>query len=266
MSLFSKRKKLIISGCSYTDNYAAVQKMPEFPIWGELLADKLDMDLVNLALCGYSNRAIYHTVMESMLKGNVGLVVCMWSEWQRVSAFVDIPNNEPVNRHPWRCFLPERVVKDADWHDQFYKAPTINPKKQGLKYEMSKLIREKGVDSIRAGVTESLGYMFAFQNICEQQDIKYLQVQGCQPLMGKSEPMQGIQYRELCNHIIGSPYTEKMKETFVGWPVDERIGGFSMDNILGDEQRFSSEDTHPNEEGHELMAERMFEEYEKIYA
>ena len=48
MSMFSKRKKLIIGGCSYTDNYAKKHKMPEFPIWGELLADKLDMDLINL--------------------------------------------------------------------------------------------------------------------------------------------------------------------------------------------------------------------------
>jgi len=265
MSLFSKRKKLIIGGCSYTDNYAEKQKMPEFPIWGEVLADKLDMDLINLASCGYSNKAIYHTLTESMLTNkNVGLVVSMWSEWQRFGAYVDV-STKMLNRHPWRCFLPERTVKDAEWHDQFYTNGTINPKKQGLKYDISKAIIAKGLDSIKAGTVETLGYMYAFQNACEQEGVDYLQIQGCQPLMSKSEPMNGMQYRELCNHIIESPYIERMSSAFMGWPIDERIGGYSIDNKLKDEHRFSPEDTHPNEEGHLLMAERIFEEYEKIY-
>ena len=42
MSLFSRRKKLVIGGCSYTDNYARTQNMKEFPLWGELLAEQLD--------------------------------------------------------------------------------------------------------------------------------------------------------------------------------------------------------------------------------
>ena len=76
MSLFSKRKKLIISGCSYTHNYARQEKLPEFPIWGEILSEKLDMELVNLSQCGFGNRAIYTTLVEKMLEEkNVGFVV-----------------------------------------------------------------------------------------------------------------------------------------------------------------------------------------------
>ncbi len=66
--MFSKRKKLIISGCSYTDNYARQEKIEGFPIWGELLAEKLDMELINVGSCGYGNKAIYHTIIETMLK------------------------------------------------------------------------------------------------------------------------------------------------------------------------------------------------------
>ena len=58
MSLFSRRKKLVVSGCSYTDNYARQEKIKEFPLWGELLAEKLDMDLINLGRCGYGNKAL----------------------------------------------------------------------------------------------------------------------------------------------------------------------------------------------------------------
>ena len=84
VSLFSKKKKLIISGCSYTDNYAKEKGIDEFDTWGQILADKLDMELVNLAKCGYGNQAIYTTLVERILKEkNIGLVVSLWSEFQR---------------------------------------------------------------------------------------------------------------------------------------------------------------------------------------
>ena len=54
MSLFSRKKKLIVSGCSYTDNYAKEKNIDEFDTWSQILADKLDMELVNLARCGLS--------------------------------------------------------------------------------------------------------------------------------------------------------------------------------------------------------------------
>ena len=81
MSLFSRRKKLVVSGCSYTDNYARQEKIKEFPLWGELLAEKLDMDLINLGRCGYGNKAIYTSLAETILpRKDIGLCVAIWSE------------------------------------------------------------------------------------------------------------------------------------------------------------------------------------------
>ena len=86
MLKFSKRKKLIVSGCSYTDNYAATQNLEPFKLWPELLAEKLDMDCINLAKCGFGNKAIYTTLTERIInEKNVGLVIPMWTEFQRVS-------------------------------------------------------------------------------------------------------------------------------------------------------------------------------------
>jgi hypothetical protein len=265
MSLFSKRKKLIISGCSYTDNYARKQKMEEFPIWGELLAEQLDMDLINLSRCGYGNGAIYHTLIEEILnRKDIGLVVAMWSEVQRVSFFtnkkpVPLKNGGVHISDPWDCFHPERIVLDAEWHDKFFIPPTKNTKKSGLKYDISVALRNKFLDDIKGGVKESIGYMYAFQTICESNNIPHLQIQGCQPLMGKAEPLQGIQYKELCNFIIESPYIDKINKTFIGWPIDPRIGGYSIDSKLEDKHRFSPEDTHPNKEGHKLISEILYE-------
>jgi hypothetical protein len=268
--MFSKRKKLIISGCSYTDNYAKHQKMEEFPIWGELLAEKLDMDLINLGRSGYGNGAIYHTLIEEILnRKDIGLVVAMWSEVQRVCFFTDEKpfhrRNGDVYKKDWECFHPERIVLDADWHDKFFIPPTKNTKKLGLKYDISVALRNKFLDDIKGGVKESLGYMYAFQTISESNNLSYLQIQGCQPLMGKTEPLQGIQYKELCKLIIESSYIDKMKKTFIGWPIDPRIGGYSIDSKLEDKHRFSPEDTHPNDMGHKYISEVFYDEYEKIY-
>jgi hypothetical protein len=284
MTLFSKRKKLIVSGCSYTHNYAESQKLEEFPIWSEVLAEKLDMEVINLSECGFGNKAIYTTLVETMLEEkNVGFVVAMWSEFQRQSWYIDTSPESyhhsafPVQHDkPWRCFLPERIVLDADWHDQFYEPPRLNPKKtlakggSTLKYELSKLIKERKLDSVRAGAVHSLGYMFAFQNICENMNIPYLQMQGCRSVMGKwPVETHRVTTKQLAKYIIGSPYLNKMSDNFIGWPIIESIGGYCFDTLLSKHKphfRISEEDTHPNNKGHEFIAGVMYDEYKKIYS
>ena len=103
MSLFSSRKKLIVGGCSYTDNYAPSQGYDEFPVWGKLLAEMLDMELVNLGRCGFGNKAIYTTLTERIInEKNIGLVIPMWTEFQRVSFLMANSKGEDT----WVCFLP----------------------------------------------------------------------------------------------------------------------------------------------------------------
>ena len=110
MSLFSSRKKLIVGGCSYTDNYALSQGYDEFPVWGELLAEKLDMELVNLGRCGFGNKAIYNTLIESMIvEKNVGMIIAMWTEFQRTSYYNWCGPGASKN-NPWVCFHPQREL------------------------------------------------------------------------------------------------------------------------------------------------------------
>ena len=252
MSLFSRRKKLIISGCSYTDNYARQESEEEFPLWGELLAEKLDMDLINLGRCGYGNKAIYSSLTETILpRKDIGLCIAMWSEVQRVCYFY---------KDRYVCFHPDRIVRDADWHDKFYSES--NPKKSGINYDVSKVLMNYSLDNLENDTAESLSYMYSFQNLCEVNNIPYLQVQGCSPLMHKEEPRN----KEFSNYIIESPYVDKIKKTFVGWPIDPLIGGFSVDSKLKDIHRISSEDTHPNAEGHEFITQEIYNEYKKIYS
>ena len=266
MTLFSKRKKLIVSGCSYTHNYAESQKLEEFPIWSEVLAEKLDMDLINLGHCGYGNQAIYTTLIEKTLEQkNIGLVVALWSEFQRVSFY----GNHGQDKNYWECFLPQRVVIDANWHDWFYQQPNQkNPKKESISYKISTVLQKHR--TISHDVIESVNYFYSFQSICENLNVPYLQAQGCNPITSKTRTQNKNNRYIFSNTIINRPHD--MTKNFIGWPIAKNIGGFCIKDIFnkhdpeGINLWISSEDNHPNAEGHKLIAEGFYDEYKKIYS
>ena len=280
MSVFYKKKKLIVCGCSYSDNYATREGLDNFEVYGSLLADKLDMELVNLSLCGFGNKGIFTSLIDSILNQkppkDIGLVIAQWSEFQRVDGFVKTLHKSTLSNYrgsnPWKSFHPERLLLDAEWHETQFKDKR---KKEGLQYELATVLRKYGLDSIRGGVKDTLGYMYSFQSICEVNNIPYLQFQGTVPLLGKGDPLHTQQYKELYNYIINSSCIDKMKETFLGWPIMEleffpkhvkrRNKYFCFDSLLEPDERISEEDSHPNGKGHAMMAEKLYDAYEKKF-
>ena len=90
MSLFSRKRKLIVSGCSYVDDYAKSQNMKSFPIWPDLLAKKLDMECINVGKCAAGNKEIFSNIVDEVVsQKNIGLVIVMCSEFHRVSFYLD---------------------------------------------------------------------------------------------------------------------------------------------------------------------------------
>ena len=274
MSVFYKKKKLIVCGCSYSDNYATREGLDNFEVYGSLLADKLDMELVNLSLCGFGNKGIFTSLIDSILNQkppkDIGLVIAQWSEFQRVDGYV---KTEHKGNTPWKSFHPQRVVLDAEWHDVHFKDKS---KYETMQYKVASVLRENGLDSIEGAVKDTLGYMYSFQSICETNNIPYLQFQGTVPLLGKGGALHTQQYKELYHYIINSPYIDKMKETFLGWPIMEleffpkhvlkKNKYFCFDTLLLPDERISREDSHPNGKGHAMMTEKLYDAYEKIYS
>ena len=110
---FSK-KKLIVSGCSYTSNWASTGNLHPFPCWPELLAEKLNMTCINVARCGFGNWAIFSTLLDRMMEEkNIGLVIPMWSEVERVCFY----SEKNANPWTWQCFLPARVGRGSSEGD-----------------------------------------------------------------------------------------------------------------------------------------------------
>ena len=273
MSLFSRKKKLIVSGCSYTDDYATTQNLKPFPLWSELLAEKLDMECINVGKVAFGNKAIYSTLIDQVVsQKNVGLVISMWSEFQRVSFYMG-EGNLPKGideKMLWSCFHPERDYLEGEWHDQFYDDAEKNPAKKDYVYKVSKVIREHGLGGMKGGTYDSIRMMYSFQTICESLDIPHLQVQGCIPIMSKTGNRG---QKELCHYILDSCYFDKIdKKTFLGWPIMPQISGTNIDNHLDlidpdrTALRISPEDVHPNEEAQEIISEILYDQYDKVYS
>ena len=83
--------------------------------------------------------------------------------------------------------------------------------------------------------------------------------------------MQAFHTSPVRKDILDSPQFDFINSKFMGWPMYREIGGKTMWDKLDEvdpEQvrlRVSSEDLHPNGEGHEYMAEIFYNKYRKIY-
>ena len=243
--LKSSRKKLIAIGCSFTEHYLTSDQSPnlnfDFPRWPQHLADMLDMECVNLGKSGAGNDYILaKTVDVTLNENNIGLVVLMWSEWQRIG---------------FQCF--------PDWNKWFF----ITPHEPDELVESKKYILEK--QNKFHATRNTLRTFIHAEKILS--DIPYMFIQGTQAIFFRKH----LTRREVSTEILKSPYLDyienNISDKFIGWPIMREIGGYCMDDILNKkgptrlEYRISSYDAHPNAAGHKVIAEFLCEQYKEIY-
>ena len=265
--LKSSRKKLIAIGCSFTEHYLNNPMSPDFdhnfPRWPQHLADKLDMECVNLGAAGQGNEYILSKLIDTVLsEKNIGLVVLMWSEWIRQDF------QDPANG--WYSFHPHRDNSETE------KYPIDSKSRNSiLQY-----------NNIYDVTMKSLRHFLITQMLLK--DIPYLMIQGTSPLARRfflsrqNERLFGsVQDRRINRRdtfrlamkaMIDSKIFDEIDEKkFIGWPILEQIGGYTINDMLDkidperNQLRVSAEDTHPNAEGHKIMAQEIYNAYEKVY-
>ena len=245
------RKKLITIGCSFTRDILSFSHVSrgvfenssrgvfkpgyDFPVWPTLLAEKLDMDCLNLGRGGMGNDYISAKLVDTVLsekKEDIGLVVLMWSGWQRID-YQDIDG-------VW-----EKMVRRGDaWNNI-------------LKY-----------NNAHNATTKSLRYFLMSQMLLK--DIPYLMMQGVGLLdrVDRIHPHKDIWIQTFLNSKIFDEIDEKK---FIGWPIMREIGGYNVIDMLDKldpertQLRISKEDHHPNAEGNKIIAQEIYNAYEKVY-
>jgi hypothetical protein len=273
----SSRKKLIAIGCSYTEHYLFSKQSPDvnfdFPRWPEHLSNMLDMECVNLGSSGAGNDYILASTLDAILKEkNIGLIVLMWSEWQRIGF------QRLKSWNKWRKVTPrdtEGLNKFILENQNVFHA-TRNTLRTFIHAE--KLLR-------------NLPYLFIqgtfnipFYSTTELETID------CS-VGGPNETLDYYKVndsrRMAAKEIIESPYINYIEKNignkFIGWPIMNEIGGYCIDHIFDEEDphdkpgrwsrqrkggakfRMSKTDSHPNAAGHKIIAEFLYEQYKEIY-
>jgi len=247
-------KKIIVSGDSVSDLEFRSSSHPEMDTswrkWPEYIAEYLDMELVCLARGGQGNDFVYSTLLDEITKtpkDEIGLVIAGWSQGQRRDW--QITSADDNLKHSWRS-LP------FDKH-----AP---PESQTRK---------------------SLRNFQSLQILCERYDLPCIQFQTGHLFedyyrahnMNYNKPGQKVDLSDECHNFAKELDSverclsiilsfENIIDTskFIGWPISEKIGGFSIQNkVLGHTLKetlerklvISEADGHPNAEGQKAIAE-----------
>jgi len=256
------RKKLIVGGCSYSNESWTSIHHPEldvsWPKWPQLLAEKLDMQLINLSESGAGQEYIYSNIIDKLQTidhSKIGLVIAAWST------------------APRRDYQIESLyLQKTKWTNDMYDS--------------------KGC--MNYWIDRSLRYYYSFQLVCENLKLPYKQFQMIdlfkgylwQQLIAKrtkdfpddfikqipilNEPHQLTkeekewkekEEKKYLAQIHNSPYYEIINNNFIGWPTDPRLNGYSLsDKVLDNTtDRISKIDLHPNKQGQEKLAEFIYD-------
>ena len=240
------RKKLIAIGDSFTAHAQldiTQKEVYPFDVWSMHLANKLDMDCVNLGKRGQGNEYISAKLIDTVLadkKEDIGLVVLMWSAWPRIDFQGD--------RGDWQISMRRRTRVDS------YGALYDHATGEAVISEFNETMR-------------TLRYFLIAQRLLE--DIPYLMIQGIGTNLTHG---RNIDRTEWIHPFINSKIFYEIDENkFIGWPILQEIGGHNVENMLDKldpertDLRISDEDSHPNAEGHKIMAQEIYNAYEKIY-
>ena len=189
-------KKLVAVGCSYT-----ASDWP-FPVWPQVLSEKLNLDCVNLGNCGSGNEYIFSQGLDALNRfSDIGIMVVMWSEFQRTDWYRD--------NDKWDCI--------------HFKCGDVLRNKEKWKNDMVENLKLKGYDNKIFQIDRSLRFMYSLQTVAESLNIPFIHLVGCDPCLIEDQP-------NAARRIIDSPYFDKIN--MLGWPILDNIGGWTIDTWL----------------------------------
>ena len=266
------RKKLIVSGCSFTTKDYKSTTYPEMNCdwskWPELLAEKLDMDCVNLAFSGAGNHFIFQTLCEAIIRtprDEIGMVVAAWSQanrddWQIYKdAFKD------------RMMYNETYLKGFVWHNK-----RLDKDGDVFSWVRSDIIRMITLQKLCEGLnipykqTQMIGFFGGYINGLVKTENEYKRIsekQTGEDLRHKYPGDKKKDYMKCCEILL--EYEDYInKDNFIGWPTVPILGGSNFSSRLENTDGSPNEkyaigkyDPHPNKLGHEKIAKEIYESF-----
>ena len=226
------KKILLVSGCSFTtfdfkSTYHPEQDFYRVKKWPQLLAEKLDMDWINLGQSGAGNEFISNTIIdeiENMDKSRIGLVIPAWSQCRRRDYQIDYTRSK---RTVWRSELHDLFGDTQYW------------------------------------IRRSLKTYYLFQIYCEYYNIPYKQVQMIE-MFKDHHSTQSEMSRETLNSFTEALKLYPKLKNFIGeTSAILSLQDILTDNRRNKQKikefSISEFDWHPSENGHRQLAEYIYE-------
>ena len=246
-------KYLIVSGDSFSDKNFRSSDHPDldtsWPKWPELLAEKLGMKCINLAIGGKGNEFIYSTLQDQILsmpnKDEIGLVIAAWSQCHRRDFQLggySLIDDDQIH-----------TISGSNWQDN----------------------KIDSCGDLMYWVKRSLRYYSAFEILCERYNIPYAHTQ----MIHLYKDYLAGDFRNQEGHYPGDSKRDeelilnilldhdKMLDTskFIDWPCVKPLGGLPINQeVFGELQQgnpwvISDLDDHPNAAGQVKIAEYIYD-------
>jgi len=269
------KKYLIVSGCSWTDpnQYSEDPKVSNDIVknyyrWPNILADKLNMKLINFGKYASGNEYICSSLIDNILamseyeRSNIGLVIAAWSEAKRTDfEFKKNDNDYYVKNLFENKYKEYRYNEKYIWDSVLYTDP--------LRGDMFYRVKQ------------SIRYMYMLQTFLKHNNIPYKMVQSVpleklpnlgtefnlglafgtsqRSLQGAKE-VEDIFKQQVADELSQFPmYNLIDKNNFISWPIlnsslykklDRAKDFISNLNIKTD----GRQDNHPNQSGHNKIS------------
>ena len=243
------KKILIASGCSFTEKNFISTFHPEMDCtwdkWPELLAQKLNMDCINLGSRGAGNEYIYNSIVQRLLKikkNRVGLVMAGWSSAKR---FVFRVTKNSMGKHVHGCVTGPYLNID-DFPNRDYSMSKLYPSVIKSYPSVDKL------DHYEYITNRSIGLFFDLQMLCENFEIPLKQFQMIDLFVDMelganiASGNEGDNDNEKAKMMLRSPYLEHInEESFIGWPISFRLGGYNLWGHILNQEFENVKSKHP---------------------
>lgn len=250
------KKILLTGGCSWTDARDANFESPEdvYPMWPELIANRMKMKSLNLGYSGACNEYIFNKIVDHVYHNNIGMVIVVWTTWDRFSYM-----SEKNFKYPIGSFLMGNSKNKI--YTKSKKLYDIEKEFTSIFLEMDDLGIKKYAEYC---INNSLRYMFLLSEILKSMNIPYLFFQGLSPfplsLLTEVDDIK-FKYKEsnFIKQILSNTHYKHINrnKNILGFPFLRVYGGYNLNHLLENSDRVSELDTHPNKKGQEKMADHI---------